>query len=92
MKFVRHALYEVIFWDHAHNSKKPVLCAASGYVIEDNDLSVVLTSWYPMGVKGEDCFEDNCELFSLLKSCIVEKTRLKSGKEKEKIKSKAIRR
>ncbi len=85
MKFVKDALYEIIFWDHSSH-KEPFKFAAVGYVLSDESEFVRVTSWLPLNISEHDNdFEINCELFCIMKSCIISRKRLESGKEKAKV-------
>ncbi len=83
MKFKKGDLYEVVFWDHSSH-KDPFKFAAVGYVLKDDNNFVQITSWLPLNIEEHDNdFDSNCEMFCIMKSCIISRKKLDSGKKKE---------
>ena len=76
MKFKVGYIYEVEFLDHcAGGSKKPVYSHAVGYVLEDHEEYVYLSSWI-IQTNDLELFNSNLESFVVLKSAIKKRALL----------------
>ena len=84
MKFKIGALYELVFWDHS-STDSPEKFITVGYVEKDLDKYVVLNTWVPLGYdESNENYKENSEMFSIMKSCIISRKKLQSGREKVK--------
>ena len=82
MTFKEGSLYEIVFWDHSSH-KEPFKFKAVGYVLKNEDSFVRIASWLPLNIEETDSdYDSNCEVFCVIKSCIVKRKKLSSGKEK----------
>lgn len=69
-KFQKGKLYKIRFHDHCVGIKDTMQCEVVGWVLDDNDLRVVLTHWI-VDTKDEDMKALNVEYTTLAKSCII---------------------
>lgn len=75
MKYEEGAVYYVKFLDHIKGHDKPLMCQVVGWVIEDNNDSVVLSWWEPEDMDIE-MVKVNRELITIVKSTIKKKRKL----------------
>ena len=68
-KFRDRGHYEVSFWDHSVGIDKPMICKVSGYVMNDTQSFVMLTTWIVVS-DDKEIVENNLEPVVILKSTI----------------------
>ncbi len=69
-KFIVGKIYKIRFYDHATGTEELIICEVCGWVLKDNPLNVVLTSWV-VDTKDAQVKKDNVEPMSILKSTII---------------------
>jgi len=76
IKFEVDELYRIKFYDHAIGMSEAMECEVVGWVLESNELNVVVTFW-KLNNGCEETKKDNVEPVSIMKSCIIKKRKLK---------------
>jgi hypothetical protein len=74
MQFKKNHLYVIEFLDHAIGEavkEKPLKCQVSGWVINQNEDHVVLTSWLVIS-DDDELVKNNYEHVSILKGVILD--------------------
>ena len=74
MDFKLGKLYEIKFYDHGMGGgldDKPILCSVCGWVKREDDIQVVLTTWFCEDDDVET-HEANTEPCSIIKAVIVD--------------------
>lgn len=69
---------KVVFWDHAKDTSEPIRCRALGWVINEDDLKLVLTDWDTD--QGMEDSMANWEVTTILKSTVIDIYTLRSYK------------
>lgn len=66
----------VLFYDHAKNTRTPLLCTVVGFFLKEDEDYLCLTWWYTHNLDTEQELLDNQEPFVILKSAIVKRWKL----------------
>jgi hypothetical protein len=76
MKEVKYGIYHITFLDHTHGSPEcagPMVCDVFGALYKQDDTSLYIAAW----VADRDIANSNNECFTILKSTVLRKKRLK---------------
>ena len=76
VKYIKGSVYRIKFYDHCIGQDEAVICECIGWLEKENDLSIVLNSWRVL-TKDEETKNNNRELTTILKSCIISKRKLR---------------
>ena len=75
MRFKKSSLYYIRFYDHCIGEKE-MECEVCGWVINETKIKVTISYW---NVVNKLWRENNNEPVTILKSCILEKRKIKDG-------------